>query len=176
MVLLISPSLPPSLPPSSLPPSLPPPSLPPSLSLSLPLPLPLPLLPPPPPPPSPSLSLPTGPDAVIIPVYTPVNGENPDKLGPNEFTAGGILILNCSLDTLSNGLTYTWSMAPHHDCTNCHTDLSSKTSQTLTVLLYPQYTGNYTCSINGSLTSQPFTVHLRGKPLVFFSFTLFANQ
>ena len=153
MVLLISLSPPPPLylPPSlSLPPSLP---LPPSLSLSL-----SPLSPP-----SPSLSLPTGPGAVIIPVYTgPVQGENPDKLGPNEFTAGGILTLNCSLDTLSNGLTYTWSMVPHHDCTNCHTDLSSKTSQTLTVLLYPQYTGSYTCSINGSLTSQPFTVHLRG--------------
>ena len=66
-----------------------------------------------------------------------VAGEDPGELGPNEFTAGSQLFLNCIVQGNSGDLTYTWSVmgnTPTPECTvnRCDIDTSSTTS-TLTV-------------------------------------------
>ena len=85
--------------------------------------------------------------------YTAAPGEDPGKLGPNEFTAGSILSLNCIVDGNSGDVTYSWSVmgnpAPPPECRVCNIDTSSTTS-TLSVgrPLYSYLAGTYTCRVS----------------------------
>ena len=90
-------------------------------------------------------------------------GEDPDELGPNEFRAGSLLTLNCTLWDGTGQLMYEWAKTPAHSCSGCETDLPA--SSTLTLPLYSTSAGHYNCSVNGSFTSQPFTVTVIGKSL-----------
>ena len=84
------------------------------------------------------------------------------KLGPNEFLAGSILTLNCTVEgSMEHQNCYMWSRTGTGSlsCTECNTSM-------LTVggpLLYSDSAGNYTCTVNGSLTSRPFTVSVVGE-------------
>ena len=101
--------------------------------------------------------------------YTAAPGEDPEELGPNEFTAGRLLSLNC---IVQGSLTYTWSVIGNPDttgCSECVTDTSSTTS-TLTVgsPLYSYRAGIYTCTVSesgrpDSENSDDFTVRVVGK-------------
>ena len=108
-------------------------------------------------------------------VYRPAPGEAPGELGPNEFTAGSELTLNCLVLGNSGVVSYRWSVSGNPStpgCTNpqCDIDLSSTTS-TLTVgkpPLYSYYAGVYRCtaSVAGSLDSENsgnFYVTIIGK-------------
>ena len=94
-------------------------------------------------------------NVTVSAVYTPAPGEDPEKLGPNEFTAGSELTLNCTVKGHSGALTYTWSVTGNPetpDCTGCNIDTSSTTS--LLALgqnaLYSYFAGVYTCTVNES--------------------------
>ena len=103
--------------------------------------------------------------------YTPVPGEDPGKLGPNEFTAGSVLSLECIVQGASGDLTYTWSVMgnpPTPGCTGCSS--ASSTTFTLTVgsPLYSYRAGVYTCTVSesgrpDSENSDDFTVRVVGK-------------
>ena len=111
-------------------------------------------------------------------VYRPAPGEPPGKLGPNEFTAGSELTLNCLVLGNSGVVSYRWSVSgnPSTDCKDdgCDIDLSSTTS-TLTVgkpPLYSYYAGVYTCTASeagrfGSGNSTNFTVTVVGKHIAY---------
>ena len=82
-------------------------------------------------------------------VYRPAPGEAPGELGPNEFTAGSLLTLNCLVHGNSSELSYRWSVSGSPstppDCYGCSINLSS----TLTVgkpPLYSYYAGVYRCT------------------------------
>lgn len=113
------------------------------------------------------------PKAVISVVYTPVQGEDPEKLGANEFTAGNVLILNCTLEGSSGDRdqTYEWSMTGNmnQSCASCN----ASATPTLTLLLYSDSAGNYTCTTSDSEPSESFTVTVVGELLfqymIFFS-------
>ena len=107
--------------------------------------------------------------------YRPAPGEVPGKLGPNEFTAGSNLTLNCSVHGNSNELSYRWSVSGNPSTTDCKDngcdiDLSSTTSP-LTVgkpPLYSYYAGIYTCTVSeagrfDSGNSDDFKVTIFGK-------------
>ena len=85
--------------------------------------------------------------------YTAAPGEDHGELGPNEFTAGSLLSLNCIVEGNSGGLTYSWSVmgnpTPPTECTGCNIDTSS-TISTLTVgrPLYSFHAGTYTCTVS----------------------------
>ena len=51
--------------------------------------------------------------------YTPAPGEDPDDLDPDEFTAGSILILNCTVQGKSGTLSYEWSVTGNPDTPGC---------------------------------------------------------
>ena len=113
-------------------------------------------------------------------VYRPAPGEVPGELGPNKFTAGSELTLNCLALGNSGEVTYRWFVSGNPStpgCINngCDIDLSSTTS-TLTVEkppLYSYYTGVYTCtaSEDGSFGSGTnFTVNVVGKH-IFYIYT-----
>ena len=103
--------------------------------------------------------------------YTPAPGEDPGELGPNEFTAGSVLSLNCIVQGASGDLTYTWSVmgnSPTPGCSVCGS--ASSTTSTLTVgsPLYSYPAGNYTCTVSesgrpDSDNSDDFTVRVVGK-------------
>ena len=84
--------------------------------------------------------------------YTAAPDEDPGELGPNEFTAGSVLILNCIVQGHSGELNYTWSVMGNPDttgCTGCAIDTSSTTS-TLRVgnpPLHSYHAGTYTCAV-----------------------------
>ena len=86
-------------------------------------------------------------------IYSSAPGEDPGKLGPNEFTAGSDLMLNCAVEGDSGSLTYAWSVTGNEratGCKKCDIDTSSSTS-TLTVgapSLFSYYAGNYTCDVS----------------------------
>ena len=87
--------------------------------------------------------------------YTPDPGEDPEKLGPNEFTAASSLILNCTVNGHSGGLTYAWSVTGNPDtpdCYRCHIDTFSTTS--LLALGRPAlssyFAGVYMCNVSES--------------------------
>ena len=100
-------------------------------------------------------------------------GEDPEELGPNEFTAGSALSLDCTVQGDSGSLTYDWSIAgnsTNSDCTKCNIDLSPNTP-TL-VLGHPAlnsyFAGVYTCTVSesgrpDSGNSDNFTVTVVGK-------------
>ena len=107
-------------------------------------------------------------------VYTPVPGEDSNDLGPNEFTAGTDLKLNCTVEGNRNDLKYMWSVknitTRPESCTGCNIDTSSSIS-TLIVgkpPLYSYYADVYVCTVNE--TSRPlstnqdeFSVNVVGK-------------
>ena len=109
--------------------------------------------------------------------YNPAPGEVPGELGPNEFTAGSELTLNCMVDGNSGDLTYVWSVNPNTTgCTNCVIiDTSSPPTSTLTLgqpALYSYYAGIYTCTVTesdgpeGSRNNENFTVAVIGKMII----------
>ena len=85
--------------------------------------------------------------------YTATPGEDPGKLGPNEFTAGSLLSLNCIVEGASGDVTYSWSVmrnpTPPPVCGDCDIDTSS-TTPTLPVgrPLHSHHAGTYTCTVN----------------------------
>ena len=115
-------------------------------------------------------------NVTVSAVYRPAPGEAPGELGPNEFTAGSELTLNCSVHGNSNELSYRWSVSGSSStpgCYYCVIDLSSTTS-TLTVgkpPLYSYYAGVYTCTVSkagrsDSGNSYGFTVTVVGKHII----------
>ena len=106
-------------------------------------------------------------------LYTPAHGEDPEELGPNEFTAGSQLTLNCTVQGNSSGLTYAWSISgnsTNSDCTRCNIDLSPN-APTLTLgqpALNSYFAGIYTCTVSesgrpDSGNSDDFTVTVFGR-------------
>ena len=104
----------------------------------------------------------TEPNAVISTIYTPVPEENPENMGANEFTAGSVLILSCTVEgSVDQYNQYKWSTTGSASlgCTEC-------SNSTLIVggpPLYSGYAGNYTCTVNDTLISRPFTVSVIGE-------------
>ena len=111
----------------------------------------------------------------IISDYIPTPGEDPEELGPNEFTAGSLLSLTCMAQGGSGGLTYSWSVAGNPDtpsrCTSsCNIDTTPTIPLTLEVgpLLQSFRAGTYTCRVSesgrpSSGNSEDFTVVVVGK-------------
>ena len=100
--------------------------------------------------------------------YTPA-GEG--ELGPNQFTAGSLLSLICSVQGATGPVSYSWSVRENPstpDCTGCDIDISS-TGSTLTVgNLHSYYTGVYTCTVSDtgrsdSTNNEDFTVTVVGE-------------
>ena len=92
--------------------------------------------------------------------YTAAPGEVPGKLGPNEFTPGSILSLNCIVEGTSRDVTYSWSVignpTPPTECRRCNIDTSSTTSTlTVGIPLYSHFAGTYTCTSTVNETSRP---------------------
>ena len=103
--------------------------------------------------------------------YSPAGGEG--ELGPNQFTAGSLLSLICSVQGAIGPVSYSWSVRDNPntpDCTGCDIDTSS-TGSTLTVgnpQLYSYYAGAYTCTVSetnrsDSTNSEDFTVTVVGE-------------
>ena len=108
--------------------------------------------------------------------YNPAPGEVPEELGPNEFTAGSELTLNCIVHGESGALTYEWSVMGNPDttdCTNCVViDTSSPPSTSSLTLGKPAlnsyFAGTYTCTVTesgrpDSSGMNDFTVTVVGK-------------
>ena len=112
-------------------------------------------------------------NVTVSAVYTPAHGEDPEELGPNEFTAGSALSLDCTVQGNSGALTYVWSVTGNPatpGCTSCNIDTSSTTS--LLALGRPAlnsyFAGVYTCTVSesgrpDSGNSDDFTVTVVGK-------------
>ena len=87
-------------------------------------------------------------------LYEPAPGEVPRELGPNEFTAGSNLTLNCSVEGHSGALSYMWSLTGNPSipsgCTSCNIDISSTTSTLVLgrLELYSYYAGDYSCTVS----------------------------
>ena len=112
-------------------------------------------------------------NVTIIPNYTSVPGDDPGELGPNEFTAGAVLILTCMAQGTSGGLTYSWSVAGNpdtpSDCT-CNIITTPTIPMTLEVgpLLQSHRAGTYTCTVSetdrpSSCSSDDFIVVVVGE-------------
>ena len=88
--------------------------------------------------------------------YTAAPGEDPDDLGPNEFTAGSILILNCAVLGNSGTLTYEWSVTGNPDTPDCRSctiigpQLHSSTLRLAELALNSYHAGIYTCNVSES--------------------------
>ena len=108
--------------------------------------------------------------------YNPAPGEVPGELGPNRFTAGSELTLNCAVHGNSGDLTYVWSVMGNPDTTDCDDcviiDTSSPTTSTLILgqpALYSYFAGIYTCTVTesdgpeGSRNTENFTVAVVGN-------------
>ena len=117
-------------------------------------------------------------NVTVSAVYRPAPGEAPGELGPNVFTAGSRLSLNCLAQGNSDKLSYEWTVSENPStptCTDpqCVIDLSSTTS-TLTVgkpPLYSYYAGVYTCNASEAGRSDSgnianFTVTVVGKHII----------
>ena len=112
--------------------------------------------------------------------YTPAPGEVPGQLGPNRFTAGSNLTLNCTVHGNSGDLTYVWSVRDNPSTTGCGACVIIDTSSppptsTLTLgqpALYSYYAGIYTCTVTesdgpeGSRNNENFTVAVIGKMII----------
>ena len=106
-------------------------------------------------------------------VYRPAPGEVPGELGPNEFTAGSELTLNCLAQGNTGVVSYRWTVSGNSStpgCTGCVIDLPSTTS-TLAVgkpPLYSYYAGVYRCNASEAGRSESsntydFLVSVIGK-------------
>ena len=113
---------------------------------------------------------------IVSAAYRPAPGEAPGELGPNEFTAGSELTLNCLVLGNTGSLTYSWSVSGNPSttgCTGCYIDIPSTASTTSTLAvekppLYSYYAGVYTCTASeaGSFdsgNSYGFNVTVVGK-------------
>ena len=108
-------------------------------------------------------------------LYEPAPGEVPGELGPNEFTAGRNLTLNCSVEGHSGALNYMWSLTGNPSTSgcgsSCNIDTSSTTSTLVVVglILYSYHAGDYTCTVSesgrfNSGNSHTFPVNVVGEP------------
>ena len=106
--------------------------------------------------------------------YTAAPGEDPDDLGPNEFTAGSILILNYTVLGNSGTLTYEWSVTENPDTSDCRRcTIIGPQPHTSTLRLAEEalnsyHTGIYTCIVSesgrpDSGNSDDFTVTVVGE-------------
>ena len=92
-------------------------------------------------------------NVTVSALYEPAPGEVPGELGPNQFTPGSDLTLNCLVEGHSGALSYTWSLTGNPStsgCYSCSIDISSTTS-TLVVgrpTLLSYYAGNYSCTVS----------------------------
>ena len=90
----------------------------------------------------------------IRPEYRPAPGEDPGELGPNEFTAGSNLSLNCDVQGNSGSLSYGWSVTGNPNtssCTSCAMPSSSTSTLRLAQLALTSYfAGIYTCNVSES--------------------------
>ena len=108
----------------------------------------------------------------IRPDYRPAPGEDPGELGPNEFTAGSVLSLNCDVQGNSSSLTYGWTLTGNPATTGC-TGCAMPSSSTSTLRLNQSaltsyFTGHYTCTVSesdrpDSGNSDTFTVRVVGE-------------
>ena len=98
-------------------------------------------------------------------MYNPEPGVDPNQLGPNEFTAGSVLTLNCTLGGGSGDTDqhYEWSMTRNDGSQSCPSCTESVTSSMLTLILYSYTAGNYTCATSDWATSENFTVTVVGE-------------
>ena len=109
--------------------------------------------------------------------YIAAPGEDPGKLGPNEFTAGSILTLNCIVEGNSSAVTYTWSVrenpTPPPECRDCDRfiDTLPTTSTLQWTALRSFVAGTYTCTVNETVTpdssnSADYIVTVVGKMMM----------
>ena len=114
-------------------------------------------------------------NVTVSALYEPAPGEVPGELGPNEFTAGSDLTLNCSVEGHSGALSYMWSLTGNpstSDCgSKCNIDTSSATSKFVVggPELLSYYAGDYTCTVSesgrsNSGNSHTFPVNVVGEP------------
>ena len=117
-------------------------------------------------------------NVTIRPDYRPAPGEDPGELGPNEFTAGSVLSLNCDVQGNSGSLTYEWSVTGNPDtpgCTGCPIPSSSTSTLRLAQSALTSYfAGDYTCTVSesgrpDSGNSDTFTVRVVGEMSIFHS-------
>ena len=105
--------------------------------------------------------------------YRRAGGEG--ELGPNQFTAGSLLSLTCSVQGATGPVSYIWSVRDNPgtpDCTGSNCDIDTlSTDPTLTVgnpHLLSYYAGVYTCTVretgrSDSTNSEDFTVTVVGE-------------
>jgi hypothetical protein len=118
----------------------------------------------------------------VAAVYSPAPGEIPGKLGPNQFTAGSVLTLQCLVEGHSGIVGYRWSLSGNRStpsCSRCNIDTSSTTAKLHLGIfsLYSYYAGVYTCTVNengspGSSSSSNFPVSVVGAGIYAISSTL----
>ena len=112
-------------------------------------------------------------NVTITPDYRRAPGENPGELGPNEFTAGSVLSLDCDVQGNNSSVSYAWSVTgnpPTPGCTRCYIIPFSSTS-TLRLgqfALTSYFAGDYTCTVSesgrpDSGNSDTFTVRVVGE-------------
>ena len=110
----------------------------------------------------------------ITPDYTPAPGEDPGELGPNEFTAGSVLSLNCDVQGNSSGVTYLWSAIGNRDTDECEVGRCNNPSSSTSTLRLAQlaltsyFAGDYRCTVSesgrsNSENSDTFTVRVVGR-------------
>ena len=88
--------------------------------------------------------------------YIAAPGEDPRKLGPNEFTAGSILTLNCIVEGNSSAVTYSWSLrgnpTPPTECSDCDRFIDTLSNRSTSILqwgaLRSFHAGTYTCTVS----------------------------
>ena len=103
--------------------------------------------------------------------YTAAPGEDPDDLGPNEFTAGSVLSLICEVQGHSGDLTYDWTVTRNPDtprCIDCDISSTTSTLRLAQPALSSYHAGIHTCTVSesgrhGSRNSDDFTVAVVGE-------------
>ena len=111
-------------------------------------------------------------NVTIRPDYRPAPEGDRSELGPNEFTAGSVLSLNCDVQGNSGSVTYGWSVTGNPDtpgCTSCAMPSSSTSTLKLAQSALTSYfAGDYTCTASegdrpDSGNSDTFTVRVVGE-------------
>ena len=105
--------------------------------------------------------------------YRPAGGEG--ELGANQFTAGSILSLFCSVQGATGPVSYSWSVRDNPSTPGCigsNCDIGTlSTGSTLTAgkpHMLSYYAGVYTCTVSetgrpNSTNSEDFTVTVVGE-------------
>ena len=111
-------------------------------------------------------------NVTIRPNYRPAPGKDPGEMGPNNFTAGSVLSLDCDVQGNSGSVGYEWTVTgnPHTTgCTACAISSSSTSTLRLAQFALTSYhAGVYTCTVSesgrpDSGNSDTFTVRVVGK-------------